>query len=80
MLRAVGLRGEIHPHDAFAFAFPDRESCLASAQRDRDNHGNDVHGPWETEAGFVSVVDIRPQLAAMGGKPTDPSRPDDLSV
>ena len=76
VLRSLGLRDQIHPDDAWAFAYPDRESCEASAKRDREIYGNDVLGPYETEAGFVSVVDIRPQLLKQVGRVTDPSLPD----
>lgn len=77
MLRALGLRDRIHPADAFAFLYPSREYFEASAKRDRENHGNEVHGPVETEMGIVGVVSIAPQLRARGIDPTDPELPDD---
>jgi hypothetical protein len=66
----------MHPLDVAAFEFPDRESFEASATGDRERHGNDVHGPWRTGYGFVSISDMRPQLRAMGHPPTDPAAPD----
>jgi len=62
VLRHLGLRDQIHPLDAFVYAFPDREAYEESAKRDRELYGNDVLGPYETEAGVVGIVDIRPQL------------------
>lgn len=79
VLRWLGLRGELHPRDAVAFSYPDREVFEASAQRDREVHGNDVHGPYETETGPVAVVDLRPQLRTRGVPPTPPSLPDDAA-
>jgi hypothetical protein len=76
VLRALGLRDTIHPADAFAFTYPNRAEFEESAAANRDL-GNTVHGPWLTEAGVVAVVDIRPQLTAKGGGPTDPALPDD---
>lgn len=77
VLREHGLRDKIHPVDAFAFEYPDRAYFDESAARDRENNGNDVHGPWETETGAVGIVDIRPQLASAGIAGTDPALPDD---
>lgn len=77
VLRAVGLRDQIHPQDAVCFTFPDRATFEASAKRDREIHGNDVHGPYETEGGVIGVVDMRPQLRRIGGLPADPAEPDD---
>jgi hypothetical protein len=76
-LRRAGLRGEIHPLDAVAFIYPDREYFEASAKRDREEHHNDVHGPFETEDGLLGIVDIRPQFREMGYAITSPALPDD---
>ena len=62
VLRAHGLRDQIHPQDAFAFTHPDPLYAGHSVIRDQGIHGNDVFGPWKTEMGMVWVVDIRPQL------------------
>lgn len=72
----LGLRGELHPFDAVAFSYPSREVFEEIVRRDRDL-GNDVLGPYETEAGIVGVVDMRPQMQANGAPATDPSLPDD---
>jgi len=77
-LRHLGLRDQIHPYDAFVFAFPDREAFEASAKRDREINGHDVLGPYETEAGVVGICDIRPQLRAHGLAAIDPALPDDV--
>lgn len=76
-LRLAGLRGQIHPVDAVAFIYPGRAYFEASAGRDRELHHNDVHGPYETPAGLLGIVDIRPQLREQGLVPADPARPDD---
>jgi hypothetical protein len=75
-LRDHGLRDQIHPDDAVAFIYPSREVFEASAKRDREIHGNDVHGPFETEAGLVGIVDMRPQFRGTGVTATDPGLPD----
>lgn len=83
VLREVGLRDQIHPCDAWCFAYPSRAVFDASAERDRAL-GNTVHGPYDTADGLVGVIDIRPQLRAhmfaagqVGDPATDPARPDD---
>lgn len=78
-LRTAGLRAEIHPVDAVAFIYPDRAYFERSAQRDRELHHNEVHGPFETEDGLLGIVDIRPQLRDRDLRVTDPSLPDDWS-
>lgn len=78
-LRRAGLRDEIHPLDAVAFIYPDREYFEASAKRDRENHHNDVHGPFETEDGLLGIVDMRPQLRQQGVACTHPRLPDDYA-
>jgi hypothetical protein len=76
VLRALGLRDQIHPRDAACFAYPSAQVFEESAKRDREIHGNDVLGPFETEGGLVGVVDIRPQLRSHGVPVTDPAGPD----
>lgn len=77
VLRAFGLRDTLHPVDALAFGHPDLVSAQRSARRNRDLYGVIVHGPRETEAGWVMVTDLTPQIRAIGGEPTDPALPDD---
>lgn len=76
-LRLAGKRGEIHPVDAIAFIYPDAAYFEASAKRDREIHGNEVSGPFETAEGLTGVVSMVPQLRANGWRVTDPSLPDD---
>lgn len=77
-LRLVGLRDTIHPDDAIAFIYPDREYFEASASRGREIHHNLVHGPYETPEGLMAIVDMTPQLREMSGiAVTDPALPDD---
>lgn len=78
-LRTAGLRGEIHPLDAVAFIYPDRDYFEASAKRDREMHRNDVHGPYETPDGLLGIVDIRRQVRESGLLATDPAMPDDYA-
>lgn len=72
----LDLRAVLHPYDAVAFCYPDRDYFERSAARDREVHGNDVHGPWEADGGLIAVVDMRPQLRRLGKEPTDPVLPD----
>ena len=78
-LRLAGLRTQIHPYDAVAFFYPDRAYFEASAERDRQIHHNDVHGPFIAGDGLLGIVDIRRQLREHGYKVTDPALPDDWS-
>lgn len=77
VLRQYGLRDQIHPRDAVAIVYPDREYFEQSAKADREVHGNDVHGPWETDAGLVAIVDMRPQMRAQDWAVTPPDLADD---
>jgi hypothetical protein len=76
-LRLAGRRDEIHPADAMAFTYPDREYFEASAKRDRENNGNEVIGPFETDEGLIGIVSMQPQMRARGWEVTDPALPDD---
>jgi hypothetical protein len=78
MLRVLGLRGEIHPRDAFACRYPSMEAASAFARSNRERNGLAVHGPFETEVGPIALVDLRPALLRIGGKLTDPALPDEL--
>lgn len=78
-LRRAGLRDQIHPLDAVAFIYPNRKYFEVSAKRDREEHGNEVTGPIETEDGLLGIVDIRPQFREMGIMITPPSLPDDYA-
>jgi hypothetical protein len=75
-LRLAGRRGDIHPHDAIAFIYPDRAYFEESAGRDREIHGNEVIGPMMTECGLIAVVSIVPQMRREGYPATDPALPD----
>jgi hypothetical protein len=76
VIRHLGLRDRVHPHDAVAFSYPAMDVYEASAKRDREIHGNEVFGPYETEAGIVAVVSLRPQLLRQGHPVADPAEPD----
>jgi hypothetical protein len=74
-LRLAGLREVIHPDDAVAFLYPDRRFFEESAAADRAL-GNQVYGPWPTEAGLLGIVDVRPQLSLASCPLTNPALPD----
>ena len=76
ILRYAGLRDQLHPRDAVACTYPDRAYFEESARRDREIWGNRIHGPWETEAGLIAIVDITPQLREGKMEITDPALPD----
>jgi hypothetical protein len=77
VLAALGLRKTIHPRDAYVYAHPTALAFEAYAKANREVHGLDVLGPFETEAGFVEIVDLRSALRRLGAEPTDPALPDD---
>lgn len=78
VLRAMGLRRELHPRDAFACRYGSMEAARAFAAVNRERNGLTVHGPILTEVGPISVVDFRAALERSGSKPTDPALPDDV--
>jgi hypothetical protein len=53
------------PYDVIAWLWDDETCAAASARLNRDahGHGDAVHGPAATEAGWVTLVDLRPALA-----------------
>lgn len=74
-LRLAGLRDYLHPRDAVAVFYPDLDYFRESAARDRENHGNEVYGPYATDAGLLGIVDMRPQTRGVIDV-TDPALPD----
>lgn len=84
-LRALGVRGEIHPYDVSPpMLYPDMRTALLFKRANREGHGNDVIGPREVDGlGILSVNDLRPFLLTLNDGstpalyPTDPSLPDD---
>ena len=77
VLRAAGMRNELHPHDCVVYAYPTKEAFGDFAEANRFYHGNTTYGPYETEVGWVGIVDFRRQLAATSHGVTDPLLPDD---
>lgn len=52
-------------------------SSTRTAARDRELHHNDVHGPYDTPAGLLGIVDMRGQMRERGWRVADPELPDD---
>jgi hypothetical protein len=72
-LRLIGIRGEVHPDDAYASIYPNRECAeVFAASNLRHNHCPDL-GLIERDYGWLGVTDLRPQA----GLVTPPSVPDD---
>lgn len=78
LLRAMGLRTEIHPRDACAIRYATLEAATAFATANRECYGHTVHGPIETEVGSVAVIDFRHAILNHGREPTDPALPDKI--
>lgn len=83
-LRALGLRGRVHPRDAFAFAYRDAAAAAAWQQATLTHHDTPSLGTCAAEGGGVTgVYDLRPALAGIAqdaGRSwayTDPALPDD---
>lgn len=79
LLRRQGLRDRLHPYDCCAFRYPSLEAAQAFADLNRASHGHDVHGPYETTGGIVSLLDLTTSMRAVDAQwePTDPALPDD---
>jgi hypothetical protein len=71
-LRALGLRGTIHPDDVCAFLYPSQEACDAYATGNREHHGHPDLGSYAAGDKVVGVVDLRRALP----RPGDPALPD----
>lgn len=76
-LRAMGLRGKLHPKDAVACRYASLAAATAFAEADREHYGHEVIGPVETEIGPIAVVDLRSVILRLDGEPTDPGVPDE---
>lgn len=76
-LRLFGLRGQIHPLDAYAWRYASVEAAEVFAARSRRYLIHTVHGPLITEVGPINLLDLRPWLIQHGAEPRDPVLPDD---
>lgn len=76
-LRHLGLRDAIHPFDAVASLFPSQEAADAFAAANLEDYGHPNLGSYADGDGVIGVLDMRPALAQMGGRPCDPLLPDD---
>ena len=77
VLRALGLRSEIHPQDARACGYPSMEAARAFARVNVEQNDTPVFGPFDTADGPVMVLDLRRQLRARGNVIMDPLWADD---
>jgi hypothetical protein len=90
VLRTVGLRDRMHPHDISAFLYLDKDAfdCMADAERTGNAEaassfsgyaGNTVHGPFSLPDGIVGIVDMTPAMRGANQHHiiTDPALPDD---
>jgi hypothetical protein len=81
-LRLLGLRGQVHPLDAAAFIYRDQAAAAAWAEEDAEHYGVPRLGTAPVDGGVLSVLDLRPAIAAHAQRagrpwrPTDPGRPD----
>jgi hypothetical protein len=76
-LRLLGQRAQVHPRDAYAFAYRDQAAADAWQAATRTHHGIPSLGTAPSDAGVIGVYDLRPALAGEFGAPvTDPGLPD----
>jgi hypothetical protein len=75
-LRALGLRGQVHPLDAHACLYSSAQMAAAWAQLNLDHYGHPSLGILVVEGGVIGVIDLRPALAAHGCLPVPPGQPD----
>jgi hypothetical protein len=80
-LRLLGLRGQVHPRDAYAFTYRDQAAADAWQAATLDHHGVPSLGTAAVDGAVVGVYDLRPALARLAGLPpaavaTPPGLPD----
>jgi hypothetical protein len=77
-LRLLGVRAQVHPRDAKAFAYRDRAAAEAWAASTAAHCGVTSLGLVPAEGlGWVGAYDLRPALLAHWTAATDPQLPDD---
>src|SRR5215472_5091125 len=60
VLRAAGIRDEIHPNDCIAYVYKSRAEFRDWASTNNKYHGNHSYGPFVLEGlGLDGVVDYR---------------------
>jgi hypothetical protein len=64
ILRALGLRGRIHPHSVVGFKYRDATAFAAYSESNSRNRGFRTYGPLMTSEGCYGVIDLRPALPA----------------
>jgi hypothetical protein len=81
VLRAAGIRSEIHPNDVVGFIYKSRAEARDWAMNNRKYHNSDSYGPYTLEGfGCVGIIDLRNQLVEAGGSATDPKLPDNVPI
>lgn len=81
-LRCLGLRNQIHPDDAIAFTYRNKQAAQAWQASSVEHHGLTVAGLCEIDGEWVGVYDLRPRMKALYEQkpkpytPTDPTLPD----
>lgn len=79
LVHHLGLRDHLHPDDVVGFIHSDQADYDRSARENREKHGNVVLPPVKVGDRLVQLIDVRPQLRAIGGRPTDPRLPDRIT-
>lgn len=68
-------RDDIHPDDIHAMTYATRATAALAARANREAWGHPTLGVVNVEGiGWVSVIDLRPALAASGCPPIPPMR------
>lgn len=83
LLRALGVRDQLHPRDCWACSYPSWEAAEAFAAANREHYGHDVIGPAVVGEDVVCVIDLRKSIRELAKdttpdwQPTDPALPDE---
>lgn len=64
ILRALGLRGKIHPNDVVGFKYRDANAFAAYSESNNVHRGFRSYGPIITSEGAFGVIDVRPSVPA----------------
>lgn len=64
-LAAAAMTGEIPLNCIFASLFDDQDAAAECARLNRENHGHDVIGPLHTDAGWLTIIDLRRAIARL---------------
>ena len=70
-LSALGLLGEVDPDGVIAFTYPSQEAADAYAAANLEHWGHPTLGTYETTAGVIGVLDLRPAIHERDGSRND---------